>query len=401
MPHTVPRKHRLNERYLRSLRPEPHDYRVYDTLQRGLVVRVRSSGAMTWQCLYRHHGRACWYHIASLNAVGLAQARRLANDVMYKAAAGEDPNAVRRAQRGAGTFAELATRYRGYAERRNKSWRQADALVTRYLLPRWQALPAAAVTRGDVRTLMASITAPILANQILAAASACFSWAMREDFGGVAVNPCVGVERNRTNKRTRVLSDAELPRFWRAFDDTGLINSMVLKMILLTGQRPGEVCAMRTEHIDAGLWTLPGLPVPALKWPGTKNRVTHPVWLPAPALAIIDEMEASGFVFAGATVPALGIAMRAICKALGVNDPVKPHDLRRTHGSTITGLGFGRDAMNRVQNHIEGGMADVYDQHRYADENKQIMEAVAAKIMFSVSSNAAGSNVVTGSFQRI
>jgi hypothetical protein len=26
-------------------------------------------------------------------------------------------------------------------------------------------------------------------------------------------------------------------------------------------------------------------------------------------------------------------------------------------------LGFGRDAMNRVQNHREGGIADVYDRH--------------------------------------
>ena len=33
--------------------------------------------------------------------------------------------------------------------------------------------------------------------------------------------------------------------------------------------------------------------------------------------------------------------------------------------------------MNRIQNHIEGGIADTYDQHEYATENKSIMEAVA------------------------
>ena len=37
--------------------------------------------------------------------------------------------------------------------------------------------------------------------------------------------------------------------------------------------------------------------------------------------------------------------------------------------------------MNRVQNHKEGGIADVYDQHKYAEENKRVMEAVASKIM--------------------
>ena len=58
-----------------------------------------------------------------------------------------------------------------------------------------------------------------------------------------------------------------------------------------------------------------------------------------------------------------------------------PHDLRRTHGTTITALGFGRDAMNRVQNHKEGGIASVYDRHGYAEENKRIMESVAQRIM--------------------
>jgi hypothetical protein len=37
--------------------------------------------------------------------------------------------------------------------------------------------------------------------------------------------------------------------------------------------------------------------------------------------------------------------------------------------------------MNRIQNHREGGIADVYDRHEYADENRNIMEAVAADII--------------------
>jgi hypothetical protein len=59
---------------------------------------------------------------------------------------------------------------------------------------------------------------------------------------------------------------------------------------------------------------------------------------------------------------------------------VTPHDLRRTHGTRITALGFGRDAMNRIQNHKEGGIGSVYDRHRYSAENQKIMEAVAADI---------------------
>jgi integrase len=120
--------------------------------------------------------------------------------------------------------------------------------------------------------------------------------------------------------------------------------------------------------------------------------------LPAPAQALIAELGdgVAGFVFAGprgGPVHGLDAAMRATSAKLGV-DPVRPHDLRRTHGTTITKLKFGRDAMNRIQNHREGGIADVYDVHEYADENKHIMEAVAARIMSLVEGRADDGKVV-------
>jgi hypothetical protein len=55
--------------------------------------------------------------------------------------------------------------------------------------------------------------------------------------------------------------------------------------------------------------------------------------------------------------------------------------LRRTFSSKVTGLGFGRDGMNRVTNHREGGISDVYDRHQYEIENRRIMESVADHIL--------------------
>ena len=71
--------------------------------------------------------------------------------------------------------------------------------------------------------------------------------------------------------------------------------------------------------------------------------------------------------------------MRVICAKLGISERATPHDLRRTHGTMITRLGFGRDAMNRIQNHKDGGIASVYDRYEYAEEDRRIMEAVAAR----------------------
>jgi integrase len=289
-------------------------------------------------------------------------------------------------------------RSRHYAKRRNKSWAQADKLIRRHALPRWGKLQAASIGRADVRAMMSRIEAPVLANQVLAAVSAVFSWAVKREV--VATNPCRGVDRNATRSRERVLSDSELPRFWSAFDAAGLIISTALKTILLTGQRPGEVATMRREHIvERGWWQMPGEPVPALGWPGTKNGASHRVWLPQVVQALLAELDdetAAGFAFAGSRgrpIDGLDAAMRAICAKLGV-ERATPHDLRRTHGSTITALAFGRDAMNRIQNHKEGGIATVYDRHGYAEETKRIMEAVASKIIALAEGRSVGGKVV-------
>jgi integrase len=200
-----------------------------------------------------------------------------------------------------------------------------------------------------------------------------------------------------------VLSDSEIALFWAAFNGAGLAGT-ALKLILLLGQRPGEVSHMRFEHIDCGWWDMPGKPLPELGWPGTKNGETHRVWLPKPARALVAELDrdGKGFVLAGqrgGAVDRLDQLMRAICANLRIADKVTPHDLRRTHGTRITALGFGRDAMNRIQNHKEGGIGSVYDRHRYSAENQKIMEAVAADIAALSDASLTSDNVLSADFR--
>src|SRR6516225_8098361 len=87
--------------------------------------------------------------------------------------------------------------------------------------------------------------------------AAIFSWAVKQEI--VQHNPCRGVERNVVSSRERMLSDAEIPLFWKAFGNAG-IPGVALQVLLLTGQRPGEVTHLRREHIAGEWWSLPGLP---------------------------------------------------------------------------------------------------------------------------------------------
>ena len=216
------------------------DELIWDLKQPGLALSVRTTGKKSWKVIYRFHGRPRWLHLGDVRSIGLADARRLAAKVMLDVIEGKDPVAERKVERASGTFADIAGQYvELWAKKHNKSWRQAETLVARHLMPRWGRLKASAISRADVRAMMVRIETPIVANQTLAAASAIFTWAVRQEI--VSLNPCHGVDRNPTSERERVLSDAEVASLWPRLDPA-------LKLILLTGQRPGEVAALRRAY---------------------------------------------------------------------------------------------------------------------------------------------------------
>jgi integrase len=240
--------------------------------------------------------------------------------------------------------------------------------------------------------MLAKIDKPILANQVLASCGAVFSWAVKQEL--LATNPAKGIDRNTTTSRERVLSEGELPQFWRAFCEAGL-SGLALQVLLLTGQRPGEIAKFRREHIKDNWWEMPGRPEVATQWPGTKNGESHRIWLPQPVRDILAQLgdDDTGFVF-GSQVVALDAVMRDICRQL--NAPrATPHDLRRSFGTMVTAMGFGRPAMDRIMNHKEKGVGSIYDRHSYSQENMRVMEAVSQRIIELADNVIAPTNVVS------
>jgi integrase len=365
--------------------------------QRGLALQVQPSGYRAFKLIYRHRKRPRWFTIGAADAIALADARRMAAELMLEVLRGKDPAAEKRAEHNASTFAELAQKYIDqHAKKRNRSWKATDALIRRHVLSRWGTLPADGITRADVKALMRSLEeAPITANQTLASVSAIYSWAVKEEI--LSANPCKLVARNPTRSRERILSGSEIPSVWAAFDEAEPMVGTVLKLILLLGQRPGEVAHLRREHIRDGWWEMPGEPIAG--WPGTKNGASHRVWISKPAKALIAELVGdSGYVLTSTRgyVRDLDGAMRTICRKLKI-ERATPRDLRRTFGSTVTALGFGRDAMDRVLNHRSKNISTVYDRHGYGAEDQRIMEAAASHIMGLVQGTTTG-NVVVRAF---
>jgi hypothetical protein len=179
---------RLNDVIVKKAKAAKAARLLWDSLQRGLALRVQPSGHKAWCAIYSRAGRPRWLHLGAADIVPLADARVMAAEALLAVAKGKDPAAEKQAERGKGTFSELAAKYvEQHSKKNNKSWAQADKLVRRYALPRVGKMQAAAVSRGDIKTLMARIEAPIVANQ---------TWPP-------SVRSSHGRSRKRSSRRTR------------------------------------------------------------------------------------------------------------------------------------------------------------------------------------------------------
>ena len=73
----------------------------------------------------------------------------------------------------------------------------------------------------------------------------------------VAANPCRDIGDTPTRERERMLSASSVPVQWAALDKVHPVKATALRVVFLTGQRPGEVTHIRNEHIRDGWWEMP------------------------------------------------------------------------------------------------------------------------------------------------
>lgn len=228
--------------------------------------------------------------------------------------------------------------------------------------------------KGSVsRCLTGNKERPAIANQVLAAMSAVFRWALEQEI--IETNPARDIKRNPCKPAERYLSDDELKSAWVKFEDLGFHATIKLRLMLTTAQRPGEVCSMRWQDLDLQkrIWTLPG--DPDGDWPGTKNGRTHEVPLSSQAIVLLEELDPQkeGNVFPSARIP--------ITKSIwdGLDIPrFRPHDLRATAASGMDALGIHREHISRVLNHVEGGVTASYIRHDHMDQKRRALDAWGA-----------------------
>lgn len=393
---------KFTDRSIQALKPSDHRYVVWETNGKGFGIRVAPSGRKSWIYQYRFDGKNRKMTLGTYPAISLKKAHVEHAKAFQLLEKNMDPGTLEQAEkaerRASPTIGELVTEYlEKWAKPRKRSWKEDERQLQKDVTPKWGERKARDVTRRDVRLMIETVAArgsPIAANRLLAVVRRMFNFAVEQDI--LEHSPCTGIKAvAKERRKDRVLTEEEIRSLWQKLskppadkkaqgkqdDQEPLAMSdevrRVLKLILVTAQRPGEVAALHSDEIDGEWWTIPS--------EKAKNDFAHRVPLSALAREILEDCD-GGYVFSSPKKGNDHIHVNALSHAIRVNldklgtEPFTPHDLRRTAASHMTGMGVPRLVVAKILNHVEPGVTAVYDRHSYDVEKKQALNKWGRKL---------------------
>jgi integrase len=214
----------------------------------------------------------------------------------------------------------------------------------------------------------------VMANRLLATLRKLFNWSVSR--GIISVAPSAGISAPyRERARDRVLKDDELAAVFNAAKQVGGCYGSIVQMLVLTGQRRGEVSEMTWKELDQerDLWTIPAA--------RAKNGKAHTVHISKLAMQVLSPLPKVGeFVFtSNGKTPFSGFSKskKRLDELSGVSD-WRLHDIRRTVISGMAQLGIAPHVADKILNHQSGtisGVAAVYQRHEFLEERKLALDA--------------------------
>jgi integrase len=379
--------------------PAPTDGRTsvihYDAETRGLGVRVTKAGARSWILGYTTKtGLQRRMTIGNVADWPLQLAREEAHRLRRIVDTGGDPLGERETVRVAPTVAHLIERWReDEAPKKRKRTRvEYEGIVRQWIEPELGARKVADVKRVDVEKLHTKISksgTAVRANRTIALLGRLFSlavgWEMRP------ANPVTKIERNTETARYRIVNEIEMGRLLAALaTQRNQQAGDIIRLLLLTGARRGEVLAMQWSELDLdqGLWTKPAAT--------TKQNRLHRIPLNGPARQLLIEIKTeaeekaarysrpiSRWVF-----PAQGrrdqpigdikTSWRTLCRKAGITD-LHLHDLRHAYATYLASSGSNLPVIGQLLGHTQAATTQRYA-HLLDDPLRVATERVGAMI---------------------
>lgn len=372
--------------------PESGQAFVWDSMLPGFGVRITSKGGKSWIVQMRvRGGKERRMTVGRCAKVPLDKARTAAKELLASADLGHDPMQQRKDARNVNLdlnplFLDFADRWlEEVVKPRNRegTYKHRHLLVQNHIAPRIGQLRLQEITRKHIEDLhsQVSVDYPVAANRVVSLCSAVFAVAVR--WGLLEKNPAVQIERNPEHGRERYLTSDEISRILYDLARTEAQDSAdVVRLLLLTGARVGEVLSMTWDQVDLdqGIWTKPAS--------STKQNRLHRVPLSGPALEVLakrknnreKQKRKSQWVFPGSGKNGHMTTIRtfwsAVCRRSNVQG-ARIHDLRHTFASLLVSSGESLPVIGALLGHTQAKTTARYA-HLLDDPLKQAMDKVAA-----------------------
>ncbi len=253
----------LTKRSVESLAPSAGPWIAWDDKLTGFGVRVQPSGTKSFLINYRANGGGRYSPnrrlvIGRFGRLTAAEARRTAQSLLGRVAAGEDPAAERAEARGLPTLGEAFEDYMAVNPNRSANTNKVYRQNLRVNLSDWVNRPLNAISRRDVEARFHRITER-------------HGWAGANQTNSMLRSiyrrPCVDHEglknpvelwlaaggKFHPHRRRRISSPAEvLPRWCAGIEAVPMPEPVrdILWIGVYTGMRLGEVKSLRWERVD-------------------------------------------------------------------------------------------------------------------------------------------------------
>lgn len=389
------------------LPPETGQAFLWDAEIPGFGVRVTKQGGKAWivQCRVRG-GKQRRIVIGRCNKLALDRARVEARKIIAAAELGQDPAQERREAREVKpdtdpTFGDFADRWLDeVVAKRNRAGTEKHRrlLIKNHIKPHLGEKRLSEIGRKDIEDMHHAVSEkfPVAANRAVSVCSAILSTAVRWEL--LERNPALQAHRNSEEGRERYLTPDEVKALGKTLEESPAQDSAdVVRLLLLTGARVGEVLAMRWDQLDlvAGVWTKPAST--------TKQNKTHRVPLSAPAVSVLKKRIPAGkkvgdgkartldrsakkgnpWVFPGEGAEGHMTTIRtfwaAICKRAKIKG-ARIHDLRHTFASLLVSAGESLPVVGALLGHTQAKTTSRYA-HLMDDALRNAAEKVSKATM--------------------
>ena len=308
----------------------------------GLYLKVTDAGTRSWVYRFQINGKRRGMGIGSAGAIGLAQARQIAQRCREQVAQGIDPIDARTAETRAvakvPTFEEMAA---DYIRRQESGWsnakhsRQWTATLKAYAFPVIGKLPVNQIDTRHVLDILEPIwatkaeTARRVRGRIEVILDSAKVLGHRDHQNPAAWRGHLAMILPPKNKVAPVKHHAalpyeEAPEFFAALGERGGFAVLGFQFLILTAVRTGEVLGATWGELEDDRWVIPEERM--------KARRPHAVPLSEAALAVLEQARGASvndFVFSGTRGPLSNMAFLAILKRMKRAD-ITPHGFRST-----------------------------------------------------------------------